>query len=105
MDNETTKLGIGIATSTNLENWEIIGRVPLTQACELRGIGAPGAIVLNNTIHLFYQTYENGIKDAICHATSVDGIHFIKDDTNPIFSPTKDWCCGRAIDADVVLQG
>jgi predicted GH43/DUF377 family glycosyl hydrolase len=102
MDNDMTKLGIGIATSTNLEDWEVLGRVPLTQDCEMRGIGAPGAIVLNNTIHLFYQTYENGVKDAICHAMSVDGIHFIKDATNPIFSPTTDWCCGRAIDADVV---
>jgi hypothetical protein len=30
------------------------------------------------------------------------GVHFEKDETNPIFSPTEDWCCGRAIDADVL---
>lgn len=101
-ENGVNKLGIGIATSADLENWEVLGRVPLTQDCEKNGIGAPGVIVLDNAIHLFYQTYGNGINDAICHATSVDGVNFIKDDSNPIFSPTKDWCCGRAIDADVV---
>ena len=38
IENDTTKLGIGIATSTDLEDWKIIGRVPLTQDCEMRGI-------------------------------------------------------------------
>ncbi len=54
-------------------------------------------------VNLFYQTYGNGPKDAICHATSSDGIHFERNPTNPIFRPAiNDWSCGRAIDAEVV---
>ena len=96
------KLGIGIAVSDDGESWTNVARLPLTQECEAKGIGAPGAIVLNGKVHLFYQTYGNWETDAICHAISDDGIQFIKDETNPIFRPSKDWCAGRAIDADVV---
>ncbi len=98
-------LHIGMATSTDLEHWERRGYLPHTQDCEQNGIGAPGAYVENGTVHLFYQTYGNGRLDAICHAISTDGLSFEKDVTNPIFRPTKDWCCGRAIDADVVPWG
>lgn len=42
-------------------------------------------MVRNDTVHLFYQTYGNGAKDAICHAWSEDGIHFVRNATNPIF--------------------
>lgn len=52
-------------------------------------------------MHLFYQTYGNGRNDAICHAVSADGIHFERNATNPIFKPTGEWNCGRAIDAEV----
>jgi len=96
-------LGIGIAVSADLENWHIMGDVPCTQPCEAKGIGAPAAIVLRGQIHLFYQTYGNWRDDAICHAVSDDGLHFTKDPTNPIYRPQNDWCCGRAIDADVVV--
>lgn len=99
------RLTIGIATSKDLESWEFLGFIPLEQECERKGIGAPAAYLENGIVHLFYQTYGNHEKDAICHATSRDGIHFEKDPTNPIFSPTTDWCCGRAIDADVVAFG
>lgn len=96
------KLGIGIAKSQDGENWEILSRLPLTQECERLGIGAPGAIVIDEKVHLFYQTYGNWEMDTICHAVSIDGVRFEKDVTNPIFKPTTDWCIGRAIDADVV---
>lgn len=62
---------------------------------------APGALVRDGIVHLFYQTYGNGPKDAICHAFSADGINFERNATNPIFHPTGDWNCGRAIDAEV----
>lgn len=97
------KLCIGIATSNDGENWDIVSRLPLTQECEQKGIGAPGAIVLGDKVHLFYQTYGNWETDAICHAVSKNGIDFVKDESNPIFHPTTDWCIGRAIDADVVV--
>ncbi len=93
---------VGIASSSDMEHWDIRGRLPITQECEKNGIAAPGAYLEGGTVHLFYQTYGNGRHDSICHAVSTDGINFAKDETNPIFSPTDDWCCGRAIDADVV---
>ena len=102
---EKDRLIIGIATSKDMEHWTFVDFVPLEQECEERGIGAPAVYLENGIAHLFYQTYGNREKDAICHATSTDGIHFVKDPTNPIFAPTDDWCCGRAIDADVVAFG
>jgi predicted GH43/DUF377 family glycosyl hydrolase len=43
------------------------------------------------------------MNDAICHAYSSDGINFTRNSTNPIFHPSGDWNCGRAIDAEVVF--
>ena len=96
---------IGIAQSTDLEHWEVAGEIKPTQECEKNGIAAPGAIVLDGAIHLFYQTYGNGRLDAICHAVSTDGITFRKDETNPVYRPEATWCCGRAIDADLCVFG
>ncbi len=100
---EPMKIGVGIAASKDMEHWEDIGEVPLTQGCEQKGIGAPAAIVLNGRVHLFYQSYGNWRTDAICHAVSDDGVTFTKNPDNPVFRPTDDWCCGRAIDADVCV--
>ena len=58
--------------------------------------------MLDGKVHLFYQTYGNGRRDAICHAVSKDGVRFTRNSTNPIFRPTGEWNCGRAIDADVI---
>ncbi len=96
-------IGVGIATSDDMENWTDIAEVPMEQDCEKTGIGAPAAIVLDGKVHLFYQTYGTGKNDKICHAVSSDGIHFTKNPDNPIYAPTDDWCCGRAIDADVCV--
>ncbi len=95
-------IAIGIASSKDLVIWKKVADLPPHQACEKRGLAAPAAIVLDGKVHLFYQTYGNGPKDAICHATSSDGIHFDRNGTNPIFHPTGPWNCGRAIDADVI---
>lgn len=94
---------IGIAASSDLVNWAKVGEItPAPNAeYEKKGLCAPGALVKDGKVHLFYQTYGNGKKDAICHAVSEDGIHFERNETNPIFSPTGDWNCGRAIDAEV----
>jgi len=94
---------IGIAKSKDLINWTVLGDITPQADYEAKGLCAPGALVRNDTIHLFYQTYGNGPKDAICHAYSTDGINFIRNKTNPIFSPTGDWNCGRAIDAEVIF--
>jgi predicted GH43/DUF377 family glycosyl hydrolase len=93
---------IGVAASRNLVDWEKVGELSSDGDAEQHGFCAPGAIVLAGKLHLFYQTYGSGPKDAICHAWSEDGRHFHRDPTNPIFRPQGDWNCGRAIDADVI---
>ena len=93
---------IGVATSDNLVDWTKAGGLSNTGPAERKGFTAPGAIVLRGKVHLFYQTYGNGKEDAICHAWSSDGLDFTRNPTNPIFRPTGQWNCGRAIDADVI---
>lgn len=96
---------IGIAASPDLDQWEKVGEILPAHPAEANGLCAPGAIVLGGQVHLFYQTYGNGPKDAICHAVSADGLTFQRNPTNPIFRPTGAWNCGRAIDADVIPFG
>ncbi len=96
---------VGIATGTNLTDWRKAGELLPEQDCEGQGLCAPGAIVLEGRVHLFYQTYGNGPKDAICHAVSDDGLRFRRDPSNPVFHPTGEWTAGRAIDAEVFPVG
>jgi len=96
------ELAVGIAASDDLTHWQKVGEVLPEQECERKGIAAPAAIVLDGKLHLFYQSYGNGPKDAICHAVSDDGLRFARDPSNPIFAPTGAWTVGRAIDADVI---
>jgi beta-1,2-mannobiose phosphorylase / 1,2-beta-oligomannan phosphorylase len=95
---------IGIAASTDLDNWRRIGEITPLSPCDRNGLCSPGALVLDGHVHLFYQTYGNQANDAICHAISADGLRFFPNRTNPIFSPTGNWTCGRAIDADVIAH-
>jgi predicted GH43/DUF377 family glycosyl hydrolase len=96
---------IGIAESADLESWRRVGEITPEAEYEANGLCAPGALVWGGRVHLFYQTYGNGPRDAICHAVSSDGLRFTRDATNPIIRPTGAWNCGRAIDADVVVDG
>jgi predicted GH43/DUF377 family glycosyl hydrolase len=95
---------IGVAAGDDLVHWTKAGEIAGAGGPEENGFCAPGAIVLGGRIHLFYQTYGNGPRDAICHAWSEDGLRFTRNPTNPVFSPTGDWTCGRAIDADVIAH-
>ncbi|MFO7776422.1 MAG: family 43 glycosylhydrolase, partial [Candidatus Hydrogenedentota bacterium] len=100
--------GIGIATSDNLVDWQKAGEIVWNDGAEVNGYAAPNAIVLDDTVHLFYQSYGNGPRDAICHAWSEDGVNFTRND-NPVFRPDpydsegEQWNSGRAIDASVVV--
>ena len=102
-NNPSSGWNIGIAESHDLINWIKVGEITPAKDAEYekKGLCAPGALVRDGKVHLFYQTYGNGRNDAICHAVSEDGINFKRNPTNPIFSPTGEWNCGRAIDAEV----
>ncbi|MDG3582253.1 family 43 glycosylhydrolase [Galbibacter pacificus] len=101
-NNDKKGWSIGIAKSNDLTNWQKTGEINPEETYEKNGLCAPGAYVENGKINLFYQTYGNGPKDAICHATSTDGIHFKRNKTNPVFRSTGKWNNGRAIDAEVI---
>lgn len=94
---------IGIAESHDLVNWNKVGEITPAAGAdyEKNGLCAPGVLVRDGIVHLFYQTYGNWRNDAVCHAESRDGLHFRRDSTNPVFRPTGNWNCGRAIDAEV----
>jgi predicted GH43/DUF377 family glycosyl hydrolase len=96
---------VGIAESRDLDHWSKLGELRPEQECDRRGLCAAGAIVLRGKVHLFYQTYGNGPKDAICHAWSDDGVTFTRNPTNPVFAPHGAWTAGRAIDAEAVPVG
>jgi predicted GH43/DUF377 family glycosyl hydrolase len=74
-------IAIGIAESKDLERWKKAGEILPGAEYERRGLAAPAALVRDGKVHLFYQTYGNGRKDAICHAVSSDGIHFSRNAT------------------------
>ena len=96
---------VGIAESQNLIDWKKLGEVLPAQECDKKGLAAPATWVHDGKVHLFYQTYGNGKKDAICHAWSTNGMDFVRNPENPIFAPTGNWTAGRAIDAEVVPIG
>ena len=96
---------VGIAEGSDLDHWKKIGEIPPVGDVETQGLCAPCALVVGDELHLFYQSYGNGPRDAICHAVSRDGVTFVRDPSNPVFRPTGTWNNGRAIDAEVVLEG
>ena len=96
---------VGIAESQDLVQWKKVGAITPEQECDKKGLAAPAAWVHEGKVHVFYQTYGNGPKDAICHAWSQDGLTFTRNPENPIFAPTGAWTVGRAIDAEVFPVG
>ena len=102
---EKKGIAVGIAESDDLVHWTKVGMLLPDAPYEKNGLGAPGVVVHDGKLHMFYQSYGNGPKDAICHAVSEDGITFERNPDNPIFAPTGDWTVGRAIDAETIAYG
>ena len=96
---------IGVAASQDLVEWKKVADILPEQEYERNGIVNGRAIVLDGKVHLFYNTYGNGPKDALCHATSTDGLRFARNPTNPVWHPEGAWTNGRAIDVDVLEMG
>ncbi|MHC1765106.1 MAG: family 43 glycosylhydrolase [Verrucomicrobiia bacterium] len=96
---------IGIAESLDLVRWNKVGEILPEQACEQNGLVNGKALLLGGRVHLFYNSYGNGKNDALCHATSDDGLNFTRNPSNPILHPTGDWNSGRAIDCDAFEFG
>ena len=105
--NKTAPKGwaIGIAESRDLVQWQKVGEVLPEQDCEQNGLVNGKALLLGGKVHLFYNTYGNGRNDALCHATSEDGLAFARHPGNPMLRPTGDWNSGRAIDCDAFEFG
>jgi predicted GH43/DUF377 family glycosyl hydrolase len=96
---------VGIAQSQNLVDWVKVGELlPQHGHADQTGLAAPGARVIGDKVHLFYQSYGQWERDAICHAVSEDGIHFARNPANPVFRPQGCWNSGRAIDAEVFVH-
>ena len=96
---------VGIAESRDLVQWKKVGEILPEQPCEQNGLVNGKALLLAGKVHLFYNTYGNGKNDALCHATSNDGLKFARDPSNPILHPTGNWNSGRAIDCDAFEFG
>lgn len=101
-DSKIKGWAIGIAESRNLTDWKKAGEILPQQECEQNGIVNGRVIKLGDKLHLFYNSYGNAVKDAICHATSTDGLKWERDASNPIIRTRGDWNSGRAIDCDVL---
>lgn len=94
---------IGIARGDKIADfgsWRKVGELGPEHPSEAKGLCAPGAIVLGDALFLFYQTYGNGPRDAICVARTMDGEHFERHPQNPVARAHGDWNSGRAIDAE-----
>lgn len=103
---DTDRWSIAVAESDDLVAWSPVRRIGPFGAADASGAAAPGAVVIGDTVHLFFQTYGRGREDAICHVRSTDGIRFTSPHPGPVLrAPEGTWSCGRAIDADAVVAG
>ncbi len=93
---------IGIARSDDLVAWTKVGELLPEQECEQNGIVAGRVVLVDGVLHLFYGSDGNGEKDAICHATSSDGLRFTRDASNPIWRGGAGWNDGRATGVEAV---
>jgi hypothetical protein len=89
---------IEITDSLDLLKWRNVGYMMIEERFVKTGLVLPCAQVIDGKVYIFYQTYENGKDDAICHAVSNDRIcNFRRNITNLVFRPDGTCNCGRAI--------
>lgn len=98
---------IGIAASRELEltRFEKVAEIAPAHLGEQNGIAVGSVLVHEGRVHLFYFSYGSGANDAVCLATSTDGLWFTPHPGNPIFRTRGEWNCGRAISPHVVRFG
>ncbi len=96
---------IGIAASRDLDSFEKVAELQPSDLGEHNGIAVGSVLVHDGKVHLFYFTYGSGANDAVCLATSTDGLWFTPHPHNPIFRTRGEWNCGRAISPHVVRVG
>lgn len=82
--------------SDDLVHWEDLGIVlPLgaREDADPDGIWTGSVIARDGVVHIFYTggNRPRETPQTICHATSIDGITFVKDSRNPLFGPDTDW--------------
>jgi len=84
------------ATSKDGINWNI-KKEPILEPSEAQwdseSIETPSVIKVGDTYHMYYTGYDDDFKKAIYsigHATSKDGISWVKDPNNPIIKPHDD---------------
>ena len=54
-------------------------------------VSDPTALKVGSTYHLWYNSFGSGDSLYISHATSLDGVNWIRDVSNPVLSPGEPW--------------
>ena len=87
-----TEESIGLAYSVNGKNWTRYGTAPVLSASGIAGEWDSQYATMASVVHvgnIFNMWYSGGVSadlEGIGHATSTDGINWIKDSTNPLYS-------------------
>lgn len=118
---QTTKEAVALAYSKNGISWVRFGSEPILigsgNSSDWDGLFTSRASVvhINDTYHMFYSG-ASGTNNpdvsfdyifGIGHASSSDGINWVKDTDNPIFTlldPSENWRSGRTLASSVLLK-
>ncbi len=89
------KFKINIATSTDGIHWEKYGNNPILSPDKTWEDGSIGYATIVYANNEYKMTYGNNTQNAVGMAYSSNGIHWIKDNANPVFKlsdVTNGWC-------------
>lgn len=96
LDGRTEPVSMFMASSTNRVNWivksEEILKLGDRNDWDYNKVETPSVIFFNNTFHMYYSggsQYSIPVSYKIGHATSSDGINWIKDNVNPIITSSQ----------------